>query len=528
MGSRLSTTVSDGMREGTHYLPFQTLALSALIIAASFAWQGNAGFSLWDEGFLWYGAERVVLGEVPIRDFMSYDPGRYYWSAAWMWLTGDDGIMSLRGAVAIFQAAGLCMGLWLVAQTANPHSKGKFLYLLLSAVILAVWMLPRHKLFDISLSIFSIGILAFLVQNPSPKRYFIAGLGIGLVAVFGRNHGMYGAAASLGAMAYLNLRRASGLDFKGFLLWAAGVFVGYAPVLLMTLAIPGFAAAFLDSILFLFEQKSTNLPLPVPWPWEVDFASVSLGDAVRGWLVGLFFIAIVAFGALSLLWVFSRKLKGRPAPPVLVAASCLALPYAHFAYSRADVGHLAQGIFPFLVGCLALLSARSAKVKWPIAAALGASSLWVAFIFHPGWQCHASGCESVEISGSHLQIEPGTASDIALLRRLAAQYAPNDRNFIVTPLWPGAYPVLDRKSPMWEIYALWPRSPAFEQAEIERIKAAKPGFAFVFDLALDGREDLRFRNTHPRINQYILENFDPVPASNNSSYRIYRAKGDAQ
>ena len=75
---------------------------------------------------------------------------------------------------------------------------------------------------------------------------------------------------------------------------------------------------------------------------------------------------------------------------------------------------------------------------------------------------------------------------------------------------------------MWEIYALFPRSEGFQQMEIERIKAANPGFVLIFDFPLDGREALRFRNTHPLIHQYILDNFELLPNSPNPAYQIYK------
>ncbi len=479
---------------------------------------------------MWYGVQQVLLGEVPIRDFMAYDPGRYYWSAALAGIFGDNGIMGLRAAVAIFQALGLFVGLFLVAQSQRNKSRIDIAFILLSAITLIVWMYPRHKLFDISISIFLIGILTYLATNPAPKRYFIVGICVGFIAVFGRNHGVYGAVASLGVIGWLFIQNRSVPSFfKVTFLWATGVAIGFSPVILMVLLIPGFGVAFWEGIRFLLDHKVTNLPLPVPWPWTVDFAAASAGDIARGLLIGLFFLGTLVFAALSVVWIIYRKIKGRPVPPVLVASAALAFPYAHYAFSRADVGHLALGIFPFLIGLLTLLAASPVRIKWPLALALSAASIWVMHVVHPGWQCLASKqCVPVEVSGNQLQAHPGTANNIALLRQLDERFTSNGRTFIATPFWPGAYALLERKSPMWEIYALFPRPEKFEQKEIERIKASNPGFVFVYDIALDGRDELRFKNTHPLTHQFILDNFDPVPISENPAFQTYKAQRPGQ
>ncbi len=510
------------------YILLSTLAISGFIVLLSFIWQGNKGFSLWDEGFLWYGVQSILLGEVPIRDFMAYDPGRYYWTAALVGLFGDSGIMSLRAAVAVFQALGLFVGLYLIAQSQRLRCKSDVIFIFLAAITLAIWMFPRHKLFDISISILLIGVLAYLISNPVSKRYLVAGLCVGLVALFGRNHGIYGTLGSLGVIAWLSIKNQSGIGFiKAIALWGVGVVIGFSPIILMALLIPGFGVAFWESVRFLLENKATNLPLPTPWPWKVNFSTASIGNATRGVLIGLFFIGTIVFAALSLAWVVYQKFKNKPVPPVLVASAFLAFPYAHYAFSRADVGHLAHGIFPLLVGCLVVLSLSVARFKWPLALVLCASSFWVMLVSHPGWYCLTSKqCVPVEISGSQLNVDPGTANDIVLLRQLAEEFAPNGRSFIATPFWPGAYALLGRKSPMWEIYALFSRSEVFENREIERIKSSDPGFVFVFNLPLDGREELRFKNTHPLTHQFILDNFDPVTVSRNPAYQIYKARGE--
>lgn len=509
---------------------FNIFFLTILLVCLSFVWQGDIGFILSDEGFLWYGVQRVLMGEVPIRDFMAYDPGRYYWSSIFLSLFQNKGILNLRVVVAIFQAVGLFLGLLLIAQSQPKIEKRDTLFLILASITLIVWMYPRHKLFDVSLSIFLIGSLSYLISNPFLRRYLIAGVCVGFIGFFGRNHAVYGLISSLGVIAWLSIQNHSNISFiKGTMYWSLGAVIGFAPIIMMSIFIPGFAIAFWDSILFLFEIKETNLPLPVPWPWTVNFFSISFVEAARRLLVGLFFISTLLFAGLSIIWVFYQRFKNKKVPPVLVATAFLALPYAHYAFSRADVSHLAQGIFPMLIGTFVFSEVYVKKYKYLIAITLFSISFFVMHVYHPGWQCFASKkCVDEEIAGDTLQINQKISGDINLLRELAVQFAFDDQAFIAAPFWPGAYALLERKSPMWEIFPLFPRDEDFEKKEIERIKTANLGFVIIQDHPLDNREDLRFKYTHPLIYQYILENFEPVSISKNTTYKIFKARGESK
>jgi hypothetical protein len=500
-----------------------SFAVACAIVTGLFFLQAWQGFNLYDEGFLWYGAQRVIAGEVPLRDFQSYDPGRYYWSAAIMTMWGDGGIVALRAATAACQAVGLALALLLVsARSQRPN----VLMTILAAATLIVWMYPRHKLFDITLSVALIAALAFMACKASRKSCFAAGMVVGLAAVFGRNHGVYGVAASIGVIAWLAIRG----DGFGFLTnlaaWAAGVAAGYLPVLAMIVLVPGFAMAMWDSVLFLFEIKATNLALPVPWPWQIEMQTDFPMEAARDVLAGIFFIAILVFGVLGLAFVIRQRLRDRPIAPELVGCVFLSFPYAHFAFSRPDIGHLSQGIFPFLIGCFVALRNLRASFKWPLAILLTAASLFAMLPHQPGWNCRVVlNCIETDVAGDRLQVEPGLTDSVQLLNELVGRYSPDGRSFVVTPFWPGAYALFGRKSPVREIFALFPRSEAFQLEEIENIKKANPGFVLVWDFALDGNDASRFRNTHPLIDRFFHDHFDRLPDNGeNSGYQIYKPR----
>ena len=477
------------------------LLASGATVLVLFLWQGRIGFSLWDEGYLWYGVQRVVAGEVPLRDFSSYEPGRYYWVAALVGWMGAPGIVSVRAAAALFQSIGLSLGL---AALANSGAKSQRLFWCLAAITIAAWMAPPHRLFDSSVCLALIGALSYGLARPSAGRWFVVGLAVGLAAVFGRNHGVYGAVGSLSAMACLALgsdrprvgnRLALGRALPA---WAAGVTIGFLPILLsiaLSPASPRPRGEHPTSLRGRRHQHSASTALalaraagrrcaarPSDLPGRVLHRRPRLRAGRR------------------------RRADTAAAtwPPVIAASACLALPYAHFVYSRADLEHLALGVYPVLLGLMAMLAGLEARWKWSAGALLLIGSAYTMLPLHAAWSCRPSQhCVTAQVGADTLDVDIGTAGHLALLERLAAEYAPGDRTFIAAPFWPGAYAALARRSPMWDTYALFPSSSADQQAEIERIKAADPGFVVIYDASLDHRDDLNFDRTHPLIDRYI-------------------------
>lgn len=504
---------------------FWAVLLGIAATLACLAWEVRTGFNLGDEGYLWYGIQRIALGEVPIRDYQAYDPGRYYFSAGLLQLAGAHGILAIRYTIALLQAMALCFALvWL----ARIHDRrGLVAYLVLCAVTLAVWMVPRHKLYDISISIGLVCLLAWWITRPTSLRSLLVGSFVGLAAYFGRNHGIYGLMASAAALAYLALDRPSRSHLqRNAGAYLAGVFIGYLPMLATMLLVPGFTASLLDSIKLIFEVKSTNLPLPLPWPWKVQFEGASLVESARAILIGSIFLFLPIFSCLASAFAFFRRWQGKSVHPLVVASALCTIPYTHYAYSRADVSHLAQGIFPALIGILALSTTAKGPIRHWLPALICAVSLFVAMPQHPGWLCHELGnCSRIAIGDDVLSVDTSVVSNVTLLRKLQANLAPDRRNLFVAPFMPGAYAVLGARSPTLENYTAWNRSERFQQQELDRLKAANPGFLLIMDVPLDGRDELRYEHTHPLMDQYIRDNYKELGGyTDNPAYHIYQGK----
>ncbi|MES2581566.1 MAG: hypothetical protein V4627_02520 [Pseudomonadota bacterium] len=500
--------------------------LPCVLVALSFTLQGRKDFNLWDEGFFWYGAQRVLAGDVPIRDFFAYDPTRYYWAAAVMGLLGDNGVVSLRLGAALAQVIGLFLALNLISPFRKPHRHADLLLLLASTVVLMLWMYVYYKVYDVVAALVLLTVLAWWLEKPSVQRFFVLGIGVGFVATIGRNHGVYGLVGCAGAIACGNFPRQGVVDWLAALVvLGTGIAIGFAPVWVAMLVVDGYAAAFLESVYYLFEIQATNIPLPVPWPWSPNLLTLSPGLAVHGFFAGLCFVALLAFPVVSIPWILVSKFKDKPVQPAFVAAAVLAVPYAHYAFSRADVPHLSFAIFPLLMGCLLAAQQLQPTFKWLLLAALVFISGLLMLPLQPAGKCLiVHRCVDVNVAGDVIRLPEKKAAEVRIVQRLVADHVPAGGGMLVTPSWPGAYPLVGQKSPVYDIYTLLKRSDSFQHKEIARLAEAKPSLVVVVEEPLDGGESHFLRNTSPLVYAYVLKHFVEVPVVGFPTVKAYRSK----
>jgi len=481
------------------------------------------GFTLWDEGFLWYGVKEVVNGGIPLRDFSAYDPGRYYWSSFFVSALGDDGIMNLRFSNAILEFLA-----FYIALSVTCFSKNK-LYIeqiLLNCVIIFLWLLMPFKAIDIACCIVLIASLGLLIDQQKNYLYFLYGLQLGIVAFFGRNHGLYGLLSILMGLIWIYLNKNKKFDLKrAILLIISGLILGYSPMFFMIIFINGYYKELIGSIIFLFKIKATNLGLAIPWPRLIDISFENFASKSRDVVIGLFFTCLFIFPVFAFLRLVISKIKCRKINPFFVSSTFMSLQYLHYAISRADIWHLSLGIYPALIGALIYLNDYSRRTIFISLSILCGLSLWVTLPEHPWWSCRFNdNCKEVYVGADKMLVDPMTYSDIALLNELVSKHVEKSDNFMVTPFFPGAYPLFNKSSPIWEIYAFYPRDLEFQKTEIQGIKNKNPKFILINDIAVDWREDVKFQNTHPITYQYILDNYQEQPNQPHPNYKVFIPK----
>lgn len=516
------------------------VAIALALPLVAFWFIGHHGLNLQDEGFLWYGAQRVLAGELPLRDFQSYDVGRYFWSAGWMWLFSDDGIVAMRAGNAVLASITVAMAAVLMSMRPAPAWR-----ILLAVPAFAVWMVPDFKVADSFAVMLLVSGLAAALGRVGARSCAYLGICLGVAAAIGINHALYGTIAVALALG-LHYRQVRVLPSGSMLVaLVTGGVVGYSPVLACHLFASGFTAAFIDSIRMLFEAGTTNLPLPLPRLQALlqPSAGQDAASALRESLLALSGLAGGGFLVLAMrrVWKDWRPSNigatagntagdaaaGSAGGAVFAAAVLVSIPYAHYTVSRFDVFHVALSILPILVAAWTWPGRRRTGLGDVVlvAAVVAGTALSLfeqrAYPMLRGWTA-----ERVQVLGDTLYVEPHAADVLSLLRAQVDAHARDGRSFLAAPYWPGAYAVERRRAPVWEIYQLFPATEARQRREIARLREADIGFSMFSLFRADGRPDLGFESSHPLIVAYIdrcMKLLPPSPSTEGRDIRIHVA-----
>jgi hypothetical protein len=490
------------------------------IVLISFCAYSQMGIGLSDEGFLWYGMVRTSLGEVPIRDFQSYDAGRYYWGALCFFLFNSHGPIAFRASLGILEVITLTLALSTLKRVF--HS---WVLLLFGALLIYAWMYEHYKVFDIFVSVAAIYIAVLLLERPSIQRHFVTGLFVGFSAFIGINHGLYTSVSFVLLILFIWLKFERQEIFLRFLSFGAGVVFGCIPTLIMFATIPGFFESYLDWIKHIFIY-GTNISLPVPWPWSIDYAVLNPFQVLRQFWIGIYFLVFPIFNltiAAYLLVTDPDRLKRKY---VLIASTFVAFTYVHYAFDRPDPFHLSIAISPLIIGLLSVFSNLSFKMgKYrSLYSAILFGLIFLSTTMSVGHQSPLNIAKIIieastgkradfvqeSVMGKPLWWAKENADIVKSVKRIGSQIR-SDESILIAPHWPSLYAVMDRKSPTWNIYFMFSETLERQKQAIYQLENSKTSWAVIRPSdAIDGLNELQFKNAYPVVWEYLTSNFSEL------------------
>ena len=114
------------------------------------------------------------------------------------------------------------------------------------------------------------------------------------------------------------------------------------------------------------------------------------------------------------------------------------------------------------------------------------------------------------IAGENLLLRPRTVALLDWVERAAAARIPPSAPILLAPNLPGLYVVLGRRSPVWDIYPIWPAPDALDRRMLDELRRHRVEWAMIENARVDNRRELMFRSTHPRVWEYLSQTFELV------------------
>ena len=495
----------------------------AFLLSSLVYFHNNIFIDFADEGFLWYGAQHVLKGQVPMLDFQAYDPGRYYWCAAVLAVLGK-GLMSLRLAAGLFQFLGLSLGLFALRRVVSSH-----LFLFAAGLWAVLFMLVPCRYFTASLPPIALFFAVRLVENPSTRRHITAGICTGLAVFIAINHGFYLFLGFSALILYLSFRDGLRSFAKKYVMYTAGIGLGLIPLWFMFVAIPGFFESYCERFMnmaAIFWQGKANVRLPIPWPWTVDWVQISSAlpdtrarvlEYANRFSIGMMFILVIFYYIFSLPTLARRKKSIEPSQALHTASTFIGMFYLGHIFARADLVYLGEGIFPVLAGFLALKRDSVKKVSRTILSAgviifaltgFLSAGLRSTLVFKT--MVTKSGMTWYSVGQDRIWLLRQDAEYCDSVKKLVAKYVKPDEPLLLAPLLTTFYCLLDRPSPVHELYFHLAPLRSMEERTLKELEEKKVRWAIVGNLVVDGRPEQTLSRSHPLLWEYLNSRFESV------------------
>ena len=481
------------------------LVLPLLLLAVATLGNIRRGINLGDEGYLVYGTQAVLRGEVPIRDFRAYDPARYYWCALWFRLIGP-GFITVRIAMTVVSVGSV----FLIVVLVN-HATGNAPLASLTAGLSLVWMRPIHKQIEIFFSIICCAIMYALLIDIG----YLPVLGAigGISAVFGLNIAVYFMASAILVLI------AGSIHQSGFLLasgppFLSGFIVGSLGIVLIFALIPNFLRAYLDRKIYaLLRRGTSNLALPKPWLWGKSVPQLKQYGKLRQLVHrSIFTVLPMAYMAAIVVGILTTNNANFREMALLIATACTGIVYFHHLLSRADLAHTYQIIHPFL-----LLVAVSSQILFgptgAIAVTVFSFTASVLLLFREPIFIFGSFSKMpkkipFKFKTDRFLLSQNEINRLTHIDSLICAHMNSNSRLFCAPNIPGFLALFGLETAVYDTFPIYPASLDARQTMLTELIRSAPTVAIVSKFKVDGRDDLLFENNYPEVTDYIRRNYE--------------------
>ncbi|HOK13524.1 MAG TPA: glycosyltransferase family 39 protein [Candidatus Kapabacteria bacterium] len=274
-----------------------------LVFIAAFVWfllGANFGLNIYDEGIGIIGAKRILMGEVPYRDFWTiYSPLWYYVLGLWIKLFGNE-IFAIRLLTILLNSISISI----LYNTIKSQNINPYLGTLAALMFLSISPFYGRA---IPLALLLVFLTIYLLLNKRKDSDYVI-IGILAALIFSTRHdfGIYAIASTI-CVAIFENRILKEKRAKQYLIYLTTLLFVLCLNFLFLHKIGSLGGYFEYAYKFVFEKFGVVRSLPFPNPFIALFEDIPITSRIYNlWLSVVFYLPFVLIGILFYLIIKSK------------------------------------------------------------------------------------------------------------------------------------------------------------------------------------------------------------------------------